>query len=89
MRRRRKRRPGLKTIERKYPHQVEVQVQLGDLSNRLSAMHEWHHMRQILAVRGRSRREDGREFIRWRFVDPETALDFAEAFDGVVGLSRI
>ena len=61
---------------------------LGGFGNQLDAMHEWHVMRGIQAVTGRSRREDGREFIRWRFADPETASDFAAAFDGVVGLNR-
>jgi hypothetical protein len=35
----------------------------GGFGDRLNAMHDWHHARGIPAVRGQSRRENGRDYI--------------------------
>ena len=48
--------------------------------SRLNAMHDWHDMRGIEAMRGESRRENERYIIRWCFADPEVAKAFAGDF---------
>ena len=45
----------------------------GGFGDRLNAMHGWHHARDIPAVRGQSRRENGRDYVRWCFADLVTA----------------
>ena len=39
----------------------------------------------IPATLGRSRRENGKEYIRWCFADPDLAVEFADQFNGVIG----
>ena len=53
-------RASLKVIERKFPHHVDMMVPEGGFGSRLNAMHDWHDERGIEAVRGQSRRENGR-----------------------------
>jgi hypothetical protein len=73
-------------IERDFPHHVEVPVPLGGLGERLDAMHDWHRVRRIQAMRGRSRRdENGCNYILWCFADPRVAAQFVNAFGGAVG----
>jgi hypothetical protein len=49
----------------------------------LDAMHEWHHNRGVLALHGSGwRDENGRNWIRWCFVDPKLAEAFAAEFAG-------
>jgi hypothetical protein len=76
-------RPSLTTIERDYPHVVEILVPEGGLGTRLNAMYEWHSARGIQDQRGRSRRdENNRDYIRWCFADLATAEAFAKEFYG-------
>ena len=68
-------------IERDFPHHVEVLVPPGGLGKKLDAMHDWHRAKGIEAMRGRSRRdENGHNYIRWCFADPEIAKAFASEF---------
>jgi len=44
-------------------------------------MHDWQDERGIEAVRGQSRRENGRDIIRWCFADLGMAMLFQKEFD--------
>ncbi len=68
-------------IERDFPHHVEMIVAEGGLGRRLDAMYEWHRVRGIQAMRGRSRRdENNRDYMTWCFADAETAEAFSAEF---------
>jgi hypothetical protein len=69
-----------KSIERDFPHIVEMVVPEGDLGGWLDAVYEFHARHGIQAQRGRSRRDDGRDYIRWCFADREIAAAFAAEF---------
>ena len=73
-------RASLKVIESKFPHHVDILVPEGGFGARLNAMHDWHDARNITAWRGQSRREDGRDYVRWCFADLETAALFQKEF---------
>jgi hypothetical protein len=75
-------RTSSKSIEREFPHVVEIAVPPGGLGRRLDAMHAFHAKRGIRACLGRSRREDSQDYLRWHFVDPTVAVDFASRFGG-------
>lgn len=62
---------------------MEIIVPPGGLGKQLDAMYDWHRERDIEARRGRGRRDENRDIIRWCFVDQKTAADFAAAFGGV------
>jgi hypothetical protein len=61
---------------------MEIIVPPGGLGKQLDAMYDWHRARGIEARRGRGRRDENRDIIRWCFVDQKTAADFAAAFGG-------
>ena len=82
-------RSGAKSVERKFPHIVEMAVPLGGFGKRLDDMHEWHRARGIETQRGRGRHEDECDYIRWCFADPNIAAEFAAAFGGTVQLSAV
>jgi hypothetical protein len=70
-----------KSIERDYPHHVEIAIPPG--GTRLDAMHD------LCAERGiRSRaftyRKEGEFYIRWCFADPAMAVAFAAEFNGSI-----
>jgi len=44
-------------IERDFPFHVELIVPEGGFGKRLDAMYEWHGAQNIIAMRGRSRRD--------------------------------
>jgi hypothetical protein len=69
---------SLKLIESKFPHHVDMMVPEGGFGSRLNAMHAWHDARGIEA--GQSRRENGRDIIRWCFADLGTAELFEKDF---------
>ena len=52
--------------------------------SRLDAMYDWHSERGIEAQRGRGRREDDRDIVRWCFADAKTTADFAATFGGSI-----
>jgi hypothetical protein len=59
-------------------------VPLFGFGKKLDAMHKWHRAMGIEAMYGRGRRdENGRDYIRWCFADPETAKAFASEFSGI------
>lgn len=76
-------RSGSEAVERDYPHVVEIVVPLGGLGKRLDAMYDWHRAHGIEIHRGRGRREEPRDIIRWCFADREMAAAFDAAFGGV------
>jgi len=43
-------------------------------------MHAWHDAQGIPAVSGQSRRENGRDIVRWCFADLVTAALFQKEF---------
>ena len=69
-----------KSIERDFPHVVEIAVPPNGLGNVLIAMYDFHTRFGIEARRGHGRREYGGNFIRWRFADPVLAAGFASEF---------
>jgi hypothetical protein len=73
-------RTSFKSIERDFPHIVEMVVPLGGLGKSLDAMYAWHHARGIQGMHGRGRREEGRDYIRWCFADAVLAAAFAREF---------
>jgi hypothetical protein len=76
-------RPSIKSIERDFPHMVEVTIPPGGLGKRLDAMYAFHAERGIKPRHGRGRRDaEGRDLVRWCFADPDTADDFALRFGG-------
>lgn len=77
-------RSSLKVIESKFPHHVDMMVPEGGFGTRLNEMHDWHDTHGIEAVRGQSRRENGRDIIRWCFADSEMAAGFQLLFNGEI-----
>jgi hypothetical protein len=72
-----------KSIERNFPHIVEMLVPEGDFGKWLDAMYEFHARHGIQVQGGRSRRdESGRYCIRWCFADPTLATAFENQFGG-------
>jgi hypothetical protein len=70
-----------KSIERNFPHIVEMLVPEGDFGKWLDAMYEFHARQGIQVQRGCSRRDkSGRYRIRWCFADADTAAAFASQF---------
>ena len=79
-------RTTFKSIERAFPHHIEMIVPLGGFGKKLDAMHKWHRARGIEALHGRGRRdENSRNYIRWCFADPHVAAQFVNEFGGAVG----
>jgi hypothetical protein len=52
-----------KSIERDFPHIVEITVPAGGLGKQLDAMYDWHRERGVEVHRGGGRREEGRDII--------------------------
>ena len=78
-----------KSLERDFPHIVEMIVPLGGFGRKLDDMYEWHWARDIEARRGRGWRDDnGRFYVRWCFANLITARDFARKFGGSIGVGR-
>jgi hypothetical protein len=77
-------RSDAKTIERDFPHIVEMAVPLGGFGKRLDDMTEWHRSHGVQPRHGRGRHEDDRDFVRWCFADPDAAAAFAAEFGGTV-----
>ena len=75
-------RPGSKSIQREFPHVVEVAVPPGGLGKQLDAMHDFHNVCGIKPCLGRGRRDENQDHLRWYFFDRKTAAAFAEKFDG-------
>jgi hypothetical protein len=73
---------GRKTIERKFPHIVEIAVPSGGLGKTLDAMHAFHTERGISPCLGRGRHQDGKDYLRWYFAEARTAVSFAVEFGG-------
>ena len=72
-----------KTIERDFPHHVEMIVPEGGFGKRLDEMYGWHHARMIPATHGQRRRdENNREYVTWCFADYAAAEAFALSFGG-------
>jgi hypothetical protein len=68
-----------KSIERDFPHIIEIDVPPGGLGTRLNAMHNFHAHHEIHAHQTGGRR-NGRYYIRWCFADPAIAAAFASEF---------
>ena len=69
-----------KPIERDFSHHVDMMVPEGGFGTRLNAMHKLHDAHGIPDVSGQSRRENGRDIIRWCFADAEMAALFRKEF---------
>ena len=71
-----------KAIEREFPHIVEMIVPEGGFGRTLDAMFDFHARHGIRAINSTGRRdENGRDIIRWCFVDPAVAAAFADEFN--------
>jgi len=70
-----------KSVERSYPHQVEMIVPEGGFGKCLDEMHQWHRARSITARFGRSRRDkSNHDYITWCFADAAMADSFRASF---------
>jgi hypothetical protein len=70
-----------KTIERGFPHRVEMIVPNGGFGTRLDEMHTWHHARSIKPKFGRGRRDaNNRDYMTWCFADAAMADSFRASF---------
>jgi hypothetical protein len=69
-----------KSIERDFPHVVEIAVPPNGLGGVLIAMYEFHARHGVEPKRGHGRREYGGNFIRWCFADSVLAAAFASEF---------
>jgi hypothetical protein len=73
--------PTTKLVERDFPHHVDMMVPEFGFGAHLDAMYDWHLTRGVLALHGSGwRDENGRNWIRWCFVDPKLAEAFAAEF---------
>jgi hypothetical protein len=72
-----------KSIERDYPHHVEIAIPPGGLGRRLGAMHDLCAERGIRS-RAFTHRKEGEFYIRWCFADPAMAVAFAAEFGGSI-----
>jgi hypothetical protein len=72
--------PNFKSIERDFPHIVEMLVPLGGFGGQLDDMYDWHRARDIEDHHGRGRRVEGRNIVSWCFRDADTADVFAGEF---------
>jgi hypothetical protein len=73
------------TIDREYPHQVEIEIPDLGLGTRYNAMDAFCRAREYqYATRGigKLRIERGRDGMRWCFTDPAHADDFQKQFGG-------
>jgi len=78
-------RTSLKSIERNFPHIVEIVLPLGGLGKTLDAIYDFHARHHIRAKHGRTRHdEDGHNYMRWRFANRGTAVEFANKFGGTM-----
>jgi hypothetical protein len=77
-------RASVQILTSEFPHAVKMVVPLGGLGNRLDAMYEFHSRRGIKAINGPGRRENERDVINWRFKNAETAIAFADEFNGTL-----
>jgi hypothetical protein len=68
-------------IDREYPHQVAMRVQLGGLGLRLLQLNDFCR-EHAMPFRTHTDRRDGEDFIRYCFGDPAHADTFASTFSG-------
>jgi len=71
--------------ERDFPYVVEMLVPEDGFAAKPIAIRQFHNRHGIQAQPGRTRREDGRDYIRWCFADPAVAAQFADEFGGTIG----
>jgi hypothetical protein len=72
-----------KSIERDYPHHVEIAIPPGGLGRRLDAMHDLCAERGIHS-HAFTHRKEGEFYIRWCFADLAVAVAFAAEFGGSI-----
>ncbi len=69
------------SIERDFPHHVEMIVPEGEFGKRLDKMHDWHGARSIKPRFGRGQRhENNRVYVTWCFADAAMADSFRASF---------
>jgi hypothetical protein len=68
--------------ERRYRHIVEVPIPPNGLGATLVAMHAFHRERGLELRRGRGRRREECDYVRWCFADRTDAEDFQKRFGG-------
>jgi hypothetical protein len=74
-------RASVTSVERDFPHVVEMQVPANGFGKKLDAMYDFHTRHGIRAQRGRGRRDaSGRDYVTWCFADPAIAAEFANEF---------
>jgi|ERR1700722_1552994 hypothetical protein len=71
------------TIERDFPHIIEIDLPLTGLDFRLSrAIRIFHHSNNIKPHFGRTRTKKDHHYCRWCFADPAIADAFHAQFGG-------
>ena len=69
-----------KTVERDFPHFVDIAVPPGGLGTKLDAMYDFHALYGVAPKRGHGRNDGNGSVIRWCFADREIAQSFAALF---------
>ena len=74
-------RASARSIEREFPHVVQLLTPPGGFGRRLDSMHEWFAAREVKAVSGGERFDEGQWYVTWRFADADIAAAFKSEFD--------
>ena len=69
-----------KSIERNFPHIVEMLVPEGDFGKWLDAMYEFHVRHGIKPQRGHGKHDAQGAVVRWCFADKAMADSFRASF---------
>ena len=69
-----------RSIERDFPHIVEIVVPESGLGGTRDAMNDFHARYCVQAHPRRGRYRDGSRYVRWCFADPNIAEAFAAKF---------
>jgi hypothetical protein len=69
-----------RSIERDFPHIVEIIVPKSGLGGARDAMNDFHARHGVQARPKRGRYKDGSRYVRWCFADPDIAEAFATKF---------
>ena len=70
------------SIERNYPHTVELIVPLKGFGNTLKKIQAWHEARELEQRQGSGRYAEPHWYSHWCFANPKDAKAFQTAFGG-------
>jgi hypothetical protein len=82
--RRYKGRQSAKSVERDFPHFVDIRVPIGGLGYRLNTMYDFHARNGIAPKRSYGRHDANGAVIRWCFADETIAAAFTDEFGAII-----